>query len=150
MERFELEQYVNEFRKRLDQNLPQYLVSRPNILHLKHFEAFPRGCCSDVSHVLGSALRKHFCVEPVIVFGSRYHADAQHETHAWVEVNSFVVDITADQFGEAPVIVLEHSPWHGTWEDQTSTNLREDDPERFWWSTIGRPIYTMGIGKCTA
>lgn len=31
------------------------------------------------------------------------------ESHAWVEADGFVIDVTADQFGHAPIVVL-HSP----------------------------------------
>ncbi len=38
------------------------------------------------------------------LFGFR--AAGGWESHAWVEAGGFLIDITADQFGDAPVIVL--------------------------------------------
>ncbi|KQM21217.1 hypothetical protein ASE73_05990 [Sphingomonas sp. Leaf24] len=35
-----------------------------------------------------------------------FRAAGEWESHAWVEAGGFVIDITADQFGDAPVIVL--------------------------------------------
>lgn len=41
---------------------------------------------------------------PVGPFG--FHADGSWHGHAWVEAGGCIVDITADQFGDAPVIVV--------------------------------------------
>lgn len=35
-----------------------------------------------------------------------FRANGRWESHAWVEANGFIIDITADQFGDAPVIVV--------------------------------------------
>ncbi len=39
-------------------------------------------------------------------------------THAWVTVNGIIVDITADQFDEEPVIVTRQSAWHDQWNSE--------------------------------
>lgn len=35
-----------------------------------------------------------------------FHTGARWESHAWVEVGGWIVDITADQFGAPPVVVV--------------------------------------------
>ena len=39
-------------------------------------------------------------------------------SHAWLEADGVIVDITADQFPEVDdkIIVTSHSDWHGTFE----------------------------------
>jgi hypothetical protein len=36
-------------------------------------------------------------------------------SHAWLQVEDIIVDITADQFGEPPVIVTTNTKWHEGW-----------------------------------
>jgi hypothetical protein len=36
-------------------------------------------------------------------------------SYAWVDIDGVIVDITADQFGQSPVMLTTHSPWHDTW-----------------------------------
>jgi hypothetical protein len=52
--------------------------------------------------------------QPLYICGERHSPDFQ--THAWLVCDGFVVDITADQFGQPPVIVARQSPWHDEWE----------------------------------
>ncbi|OUL66244.1 hypothetical protein HK16_11550 [Acetobacter senegalensis] len=35
-----------------------------------------------------------------------FHANGRWQSHAWVEACGYIIDITADQFGAAPVIVV--------------------------------------------
>lgn len=39
-------------------------------------------------------------------FPAGFHEGAQWLGHSWVVANGFIVDITADQFGLAPVVML--------------------------------------------
>lgn len=49
--------------------------------------------------------------DPVaVVTGARlYVADNKYASHAWVETGRYIIDITSDQFGEAPVLLLASS-----------------------------------------
>lgn len=75
------------------------------------FRRFPRGACGATSDVLATLLERRFGVAPIWV-----HADVGSgetwSSHAWLEVEGFTVDITADQFGQAAVIVATRSAWH--------------------------------------
>jgi hypothetical protein len=42
-------------------------------------------------------------VEPRATFG--FHAGNEWKSHAWVEIGGHIIDLTADQFGDEPVIV---------------------------------------------
>ncbi len=72
---------------------------------------FPNGACTEMSWLLTRWLMNKgyrnitYCqgASPLI----------QH-SHGWLEVDSIVVDITADQFGRPPVIVTRHSDFHSS------------------------------------
>ncbi len=78
------------------------------------FETFPHGACGHSSDRLGSYLRKQFGFDALYIEGCRRNS-ASYCPHAWLLVDGTVVDITADQFGEASVIVATSSPWHDAW-----------------------------------
>ena len=68
------------------------------------FEPFPSGWCRLVTDILGAYLKKldpEGAYEIVI-------AEIDERSHAWLEHNGYIIDITADQFKELtnqPVIV---------------------------------------------
>lgn len=76
---------------------------------------FPAGACGDSSLLLGAYLHD-------LGFGGfRYVSAARGDrddntwtSHAWLERGRLIVDITADQFPDAPsgVIVSHRSRWH--------------------------------------
>lgn len=54
-------------------------------------------------------------------------------SHVWLQRDTLIVDITADQFigeGVAPVIVTTESVWHNEWLNQTSEELEAIDFKR--------------------
>ena len=76
-------------------------------------QAFPRGACGDTSELLGQYLLDSGLGEWTYRFGW-----FSGHSHAWLERDGVVVDITADQFAEGlpPVIVtLDHS-WHARFD----------------------------------
>jgi hypothetical protein len=78
------------------------------------FREFPRGACGPVCELLGRYLEEEYDLKPLYVCGSKYKPERW--THAWLLCDGFIVDITADQFGEAPVVVTANSEWHGGWK----------------------------------
>jgi len=71
---------------------------------------FPLGCCGLICRVLGPLLMEK---DPNGVF---YFVSGQRglQSHAWLEHNGFIIDITADQFPEVSkkVIVTKSSSFH--------------------------------------
>lgn len=62
------------------------------------YKCFPTGCCGSVSSVLGKLLKENG-------FGIFEYVSGQSEafninSHAWLEKEGIICDITADQFGE--------------------------------------------------
>jgi hypothetical protein len=85
------------------------LRSRPSTKQLGTLQDFPRGACGDASLLLAKYLQVNNCGKSFYVLGERH---GQH--HAWLQLEEFVVDITADQFNDqdAGVIVTTESSWH--------------------------------------
>lgn len=83
--------------------------------------AFPSGSCGDVSLLLGRYLKDSDIADFEYVTGDRgSHDDNTWTSHAWLVRGSLIVDITADQFADAPgkIIVSEDSAWHRTFETE--------------------------------
>jgi hypothetical protein len=72
------------------------------------FNNFPRGACGGAVDIMGQYVIETFGLDTKYVTG--YLPDGS--SHAWIVVNGIIVDITADQFGEDPVIVTRKSDWH--------------------------------------
>ena len=73
--------------------------------------AFPKGSCGDASLLLGEFLYSHGEGDWIYVAANR---SGDGHTHAWIEKDGLLVDITADQFddGQPPVLVTRDKSWH--------------------------------------
>ncbi len=82
------------------------------------FDSFPRGSCGDTALLLGHFLKQHGFSDVTYLFGERGEVNVDWTSHAWLRVEGYVVDITADQFPEvtARVIVARDSNWHRGFE----------------------------------
>jgi hypothetical protein len=86
---------------------------------------FPTGCCRDASFLLARMLDRCFGFTAIeYVWGSR-GAEADWHTHGWLEIDGWIVDVTADQFPEVslPVIVArpDSSQFHTSFQCQKRT-----------------------------
>lgn len=81
------------------------------------FEEFPRGSCGDVTPLLGAHFIEHGFGPFNYVLGKREDSKC---AHAWLRQGQLDVDITADQFADAPgpIIVCVESPWHRTFRQR--------------------------------
>ena len=80
---------------------------------------FPRGACGDASMLLGAYLTDNGVEGFEYVKGSRGDpSDNSWTAHSWLSCGPLVLDITADQFADAPskVIVTAPSVWHQQFE----------------------------------
>ncbi len=77
---------------------------------------FPWGSCGDATPLLGAYLVEHGFGSFSYALGSR-HPNGHH-SHAWLEADGVIVDITADQFPEVDqkVIATRQSAWHAAFE----------------------------------
>ncbi len=95
--------------------------------------SFPTGCCGYVTTALF-----HFLKEKKIkgnyVLGKKDITRGQI-THAWLQIDGLVVDITADQFNQEQRQVVYVGPpdgWYASWEQHTQddTQVPEGQEER--------------------
>ncbi len=79
------------------------IVKSKNDTHL--LKSFPFGCCRDSSIIIGQIL-KDCGAENVYI--CRKEFDDMYASHAWIEFDNWIIDITADQFGTefSPILVL--------------------------------------------
>lgn len=77
------------------------------------FQDFPTGSCGDASILLGQFFTDQGLGEWTYVNGEITTPSGQ-QSHAWIEKDGLVVDITADQFVEIdePVLVTDAKDWH--------------------------------------
>ena len=77
---------------------------------------FPKGVCGAICFLLGHYLRQNGFPEAEYVNGIRR---PDGESHAWIETDGLIVDITGDQFIEIAeaVIVTADPTWHRRFSD---------------------------------
>lgn len=85
------------------------IIKNDKIKENSIFREFPNGCCADASLILAKFLEQKG-------FGICKYVRGQKgiPTHAWLENEGFIIDITADQFDEIDemVIVSKNSEFH--------------------------------------
>lgn len=75
--------------------------------------SFPQACSGVVSELLGDYLNTQLGLMVEYVSGDRDGA-----SHAWLELNGFVIDITGDQFdGRPSVFIAPKDEWYASWEE---------------------------------
>lgn len=101
-------------------------------LHRDHLAAislrrFPCGACGDTSDMLGQYLTDCGLGPWQRVSGTKYQP--KFGTHAWVEQDGLIVDITADQFDgvDEPVIVTTDWTWYARYPKQHSRSANVTD-----------------------
>ena len=92
------------------------------------FKDFPAGSCGDTVIMLKSYLSTCGIKPLVRVCGQR-----REKSHAWLESDGLIIDITADQFEDCgdSVIVTRESDWHDTFKHdfESEENIRRYDPD---------------------
>lgn len=85
---------------------------------------FPQGWCGSTSRALGAYLIESGYGPIEYVHGFR-----RHLSHAWLEIGSLIIDITADQFGDfsEKVFVSEDRTFHDTFSDVERRSARLED-----------------------
>jgi len=97
-------------------------------------QRFPKGCCATASRLLARYLTDEGLASTsnlrFVVNGSRKNVHGVWksarpfiegvQTHAWIEIDGIILDITADQFedGPAPVMVTIDRSWHDMFTHQ--------------------------------
>lgn len=79
------------------------------------FREFPGGSCGDASLLLGTFIKDETGQRSTYVLGY-----LGQRSHAWIEMEGIIVDITADQFSDVthPVMVSIDPGWHSQFQNR--------------------------------
>jgi hypothetical protein len=107
--------------------------------------AFPKGVCGAVCFLLGHYLRENGFSEAEYVNGIR---PADGESHAWIEIDGIIVDITGDQFDEIAdeVMVTADATWHRQFSEKPGRRpadfliYGDDSPHGLAYGPIARHL----------
>ncbi len=105
----ELTNFAREFREAL-------LKCDKNQLFVT-LQTFPNGACGDASYLLAKYLEENGCGQFDYVLGERR---PDFQSHAWLEKDGQIIDITADQFDgvtEGILVTTDHK-WHDQFEEE--------------------------------
>lgn len=82
------------------------------------FASFPHGTCGPVSELMGRIILELTCREAVYVCGDGHPDLGAPQSHAWLEVEGVIVDLTHDQFEGTGLTgwVHEASAWHAKFD----------------------------------
>lgn len=76
-----------------------------------HMQSFPSSCCGVVSEILGDYLNSQLELQVEYVCGEK-----DGGTHAWLELEGVLIDITSDQFeGRTRVYIGANDDWYSAW-----------------------------------
>lgn len=106
----------------------------------KHIQ-FPRGACGHAAELLGRHLMNQLGVVADYVCRMA-HSDIEGWTgsHAWLEWDGLVIDITGDQFGWPPVIVARDSTPHHRGTDEVRNRVCHENSAD-WWACECGPLW---------
>lgn len=78
------------------------------------FQDFPHGSCGDASLLLAQYLENSGLKDFEYVSGEFYDSDGRYRSHAWLEKENLILDITIDQFEERDesVFISTDKTWH--------------------------------------
>jgi hypothetical protein len=96
------------------------------------FNKFPEGACGGAADLLGYYFIEALGLDAEYLVGYLPNGDS----HAWTLVDGIIVDITADQFGNEPVIVSQKSEWHEKLNPEPPCSIRTRGE---WTSEYFRP-----------
>jgi hypothetical protein len=105
-------------------------------------DAFPRGACGHCAELLARYLLDQFGIEATYACGEVGHLIGTNtQWHAWLEHEGLFIDISADQFGQQPVIVESRSAFHEKAADVDRHPIIQDR----WWGEYGARVYRAAL-----
>jgi hypothetical protein len=79
---------------------------------------FPEGACKLVSRLFAIHLRKSDSARAIQIISGHFPGKESYARHSWLIVDGAAVDLTADPFGEPPVVVASSSPFHDSFDER--------------------------------
>lgn len=112
------------------------------------FADFPRGTCGPVSELMGRIVLERTGHLGRYVVGDGHPALSSPQSHAWLEVDGLIVDLTHDQFLGTGLSgwVFEASDWHAAFETEVLGLCLK--PEQ--WSEYPYAAYVAMARACSS
>jgi hypothetical protein len=114
--------------RRIATRIREIILATPPDKRPERLATFPHGSCGDTAMIMGTYLIRKGHAKAEYVVG----VDGQH-SHAWLECDGIIIDITADQFEDeiVPVLVTRDRTWHSLFagQERQSCDFRDyQDP----------------------
>lgn len=93
------------------------LVDKPG----STFNGFPRGTCGPASDILGRLIKEQLGADGVYVWAQDHPNLKREQSHAWFEVDGFIIDLTYDQFPDTGLtgwVFDQSNEWHAKFAEQ--------------------------------
>jgi hypothetical protein len=112
------------------------------------FASFPHGTCGPVSELMGRIVLERTGHEGTYVCGDGHPALKPQQSHAWLEVGGFMVDLTYDQFEGTGLTgwVFEESLWHAKFDREPHGLCLKPGQ----WGMYPHAAYAAMKGACDA
>ncbi len=79
---------------------------------------FPEGACKLVTKLFALHLLNRDDIRAIRIASGHFPGKEAFARHSWLVVDGAIVDLTADPFGEAPVIVAASTPFHDSLDER--------------------------------
>jgi len=89
------------------------------------FDRFPAGACGPASELVGRLAKEFLAVDGCYVCGVGHPLLPHQQSHAWWEVDGYIIDITHDQFADTGLQGWVHpqsSTWHAGFREVDRRN----------------------------
>lgn len=87
--------------------------------------AFPKARCGNAAEIVGRILKEKAGLDGRYVCGSEHAAMKPSQSHAWYEVDDYIIDVTHDQF-EGTGLTGWVFPCNHSWYAKFATQKRTD------------------------
>jgi hypothetical protein len=84
------------------------------------FSGFPMGSCGPAAEIVGRILKEKAGYDGQYVCGRQHRRLKPSQTHAWYEVDDYIIDITHDQFDDVGLtgwVFRSGQGWHAEFAD---------------------------------
>jgi hypothetical protein len=111
------------------------------------FSEFPRGACGPTTELMGRIVLEETGHRGIYVCGAGHPELRAQQSHAWLEVGGYIVDLTHDQFPGTGLDgwVFEHTRWHAAFEREITQLCLQPSQ----WGQYPYAAYSALHGACS-
>lgn len=145
---------TEEMLKRDIEIATDYFSNDPLSRRIPYAHSYPKNCCERTSSLMTVVLREKYPGSKVV-----YVEGGNHPLHFWVEVDEFVVDLTAHQFDghSGPLLCKKPSPleleferdviqeWPEQNRDHIANTNDRDTKEPLWHQVLNGLRGALGV-----